>query len=309
MVNQMPVSDTNSSSDQTIQTISQIDKQIQSIYADLEALSVQQNPNVDKQNQMLQKIQELQQLKTSLYTSLSNNYTTAQSNIAVSRNSLVNELVVGDIVENELANAKNNLSVLQNARYNKLRMAEINTYYSDKYETQSKVMKTIVYFCVPILILGILMKQELIPQNIAMVIISVIIAIAIVVVTLQVIDIMRRDNMNFSEYNFPFDPTGVNIQNTGNDADQPKKAESTIPSCVGEACCPSGNTFGTVWDATNKQCVTPTFMDSQSQSEGFVGERCLQNSFGKCDFNVKIFKDNNSIVDGYSENSSNYAKF
>ena len=113
--------------------------------------------------------------------------------------------------------------------------------------------------------------------------------------------------MNFSEYNFPFDPTGVNIQNTGNDADQPKKAESTIPSCVGEACCPSGNTFGTVWDATNKQCVTPTYMDSQS--EGFVGERCLQNSFGKCDFNVKIFKDNNSIVDGYSENSSNYAKF
>ena len=58
MVNQMPVSDTNSSSDQTIQTISQIDKQIQSIYADLEALSVQQNPNVDKQNQMLQKIQD-----------------------------------------------------------------------------------------------------------------------------------------------------------------------------------------------------------------------------------------------------------
>jgi hypothetical protein len=50
-------------------------------------------------------------------------------------------------------------------------------------------------------------------------------------------------------------------------------------------------------------------MDSQSQSEGFVGERCLQNSFDKCDFNVKIFKDNNSNVDGYSKNSSNYAKF
>ena len=77
MSNQMPVSD-KSSSDQTIQIISQIDIQIQGIYADLEALSVQQNPSVDKQNQMLQKIQELQQLKTSLYTSLSNNYKTAQ---------------------------------------------------------------------------------------------------------------------------------------------------------------------------------------------------------------------------------------
>jgi hypothetical protein len=61
MINHMPVSD-KSSSDQTIQIISQIDIQIQGIYADLEALSVQQNPNVDKQNQMLQKIQELQLL-------------------------------------------------------------------------------------------------------------------------------------------------------------------------------------------------------------------------------------------------------
>ena len=79
------------STDQTLKTISQIDSQIQGMYNDLEALSVEQNPNVNKQNQILQKIQELQQLKTSLYTSVSNNYATTQSNVAISRNSLVNE--------------------------------------------------------------------------------------------------------------------------------------------------------------------------------------------------------------------------
>ena len=64
--------------------------------------------------------------------------------------------------------------------------------------------------------------------------------------------------------------------------------------------------LGTVWDATNKQCVTPSYKDSQS--EPFVGERCLQNSFDKADFNVNIFK-NNNVINGYSENNDNYAKF
>ena len=291
--------------EQTLQTIGEIDGQIQTMYNDLEALSVQPNPDVNKQNQILQKIQELQQLETSLYTSLSNNLSSAQSNVAISRNSLVNEMAVGGVVEHELSNVQRNLSLVKNANNNKLRMAEINNYYSDKYDTQAKVMKTIVYFCIPLLILGILMKKEIIPQNIALPIIAILIGLAIVVVVLQIIDIMSRDNMNFSEYNFPFDPTNANTSYTGNDADQPMKIDMSL-SCAGEACCPAGNVFGTVWDATNKQCVTPAY--KESQSEPFVGERCLQNSFDKADFNVNIFK-NNNVIDGYSENNNNYAKF
>ena len=95
--------------DQTVQTIGQIDTQIQDIYNNLEALSVKSNPDINKQNQMLQKIQELESLKSALYTTLSNNYATAQSNVAISRNSLVNETAVGGIIESELKNVKQNL--------------------------------------------------------------------------------------------------------------------------------------------------------------------------------------------------------
>ena len=133
--------------DQTVQTIGQIDTQIQDIYNNLEALSVKSNPDVNKQNQMLQKIQELESLKSALYTSLSNNYATAQSNVAISRNSLVNETAVGGIIESELKNVKQNLNAIKETRSGKLRMAEINNYYSEKYDTQTNVMKTIVYFC------------------------------------------------------------------------------------------------------------------------------------------------------------------
>lgn len=288
-----------SPTDQTLKTISEIDIQIQGMYDDLEALSVKQNPDSNKQSHLLKKIQELQQLKTSLYTSVSNNYATTQSNVATSRNSLVNEMAVGGIVEHELKNVQGNLSALQDARYGKLRMAEINNYYSDKYDTQAKVMKTIVYFCIPILILGLLMKREIIPSNIALISIAIILGLGIVIVLLQLFDIASRDNMNFSEYNFPFDPNAVDSNDSGNPNDQPVKVDLSL-SCAGEACCPDGNPNGTKWDTSNKQCV----------KESFVGERCLKNSFRKSDFNVGIFT-NNTEVTGYSSSdiNENYAKF
>ena len=100
------------SDDQTLKTISQIDTQIQHIYNNLEALSVKANPDLNKQNQMLQKIQELQQLKSSLYTSLSNSYSSTQANVAEARHSLVDEIAVGGLVKSELSHVKHNLSSL-----------------------------------------------------------------------------------------------------------------------------------------------------------------------------------------------------
>ena len=287
------------STDKTLQTISQIDIQIREMYDDLEALNVKQNPDTNKQNQLLNKIQEMQQLKSSLYTNVSNNYATTQSNVATSRNSLVNEMTVNGLVEHELKNVEGNLNDLRKDRFGKIRMAEINNYYSDKYDTQTKVMKTIVYFCIPILILGLLMKKAIIPSNIALILIAIILGIAIVIVLLQLFDIASRDNMNFSEYNFPFDPNSVDSSNLGDPNDQPVRVDLSL-SCAGEACCPTGNLNGTKWDSTNKQCVT----------EGFVGERCLKNSFRKSDFNIGVFT-NNTGVSGYSDSdiNENYAKF
>ena len=96
--------------DQTLQTIGQIDTQIQSIYNNLEALSVQASPDVNKQNALLQQIKELQQLKSSLYTSVSASYSSTQANVAESRNSLVDEIAVTNVVGQELKNANKNLS-------------------------------------------------------------------------------------------------------------------------------------------------------------------------------------------------------
>ena len=289
----------------TIITIKQIEQEIRSLYNSLEEMSVQQEPNTKKQNKIIRKIEELQKLKTSLYNNLSSNYALTQASVAEARNSLVGEVAIGQFINSELNTANSNLTLLQNERNNKIRMAEINNYYSSKYETQAKVMKTIVYFCIPILILGILLKKGLIPQNIGMSLIGILIGLGIVIVFLQILDIMRRDNMVFDEYKFPFDPENVDLSSDSNENDQPKKIDYTL-SCAGKACCPDGNDYGTVWDDTTKQCVSPSY--NSSDSEGFVGERCLQSSFNKPSVNVNVFGSDNQVI-GYDDNDDNFATF
>jgi len=289
---------------QIVTTISNIERQIRTLYSSLEELSVQSAPDLTEQNNILSQIKELQKLKTSLYKTLSSSYASTQASVAEARNSLVDETAVVGVIGNELNIAKKNLNQLQNRRANKVRMAEINDYYSSKYSTQSGIMKTVVYFCVPILILGILMKKSIIPKNIALAIIGILSGLAIVVVGLQVIDVMRRDNMVFDEYNFPFDADAQDLSSDTNEIDQPSLSAPTL-NCVGETCCPEGNDFGTVWDDTNKQCVTPSY--KSTTSEGFVGEKCLQGAFSKPNVNIDLFP-NSSVVTGYN-NSDDYAKF
>jgi len=308
--------------DQTMNTIQQIDEQIKNMYDNLEALSVEKNPNLNKQNNILQKIRELQALKSSLYTSVSNSYASVQSNVAESRNSLVNEVAVGGIIKNELGNAEKNLSALKDARYNKLRMAEINNYYSEKYSAQTVVMKTIVYYCIPILILAILTKKGLVPQNIGILIMGLLVGLALFTIGYQLIDIASRDNMVFSEFEYPFDPNSVNLDKDSNDNDQPFKMDMSL-SCAGESCCPPGNVYGTLWDKEKKLCVLPgdkklcksdnSIMgvmgenDDITQSEGFIGSKCLESSFDKPDANVNLTNDSTNIM-GYAENGGyNYA--
>lgn len=305
--------------DQTMNTIQQIDQQMQNIYNNLEALSVERNPNMAEQGRLLQKIKELQALKSSLYNSLSYSYASTQANVAEARNSLVNEVAVSGIIKNELDNAKHNLSTLKDARFNKLRMAEINNYYSEKYSAQTTVMKTIVYYCIPVLILGILTKKEFIPSNIGIVIMGILIGLAIFTIGYQLIDIASRDNMVFSEFEFPFNPENVNLSSESNSKDQPGKIDMTL-SCAGQECCPPGNSYGTVWDEKTKKCVLPSdkklckvegsienkLGSDFSELEGFVGEKCLQSSFDKPTTNINVFG-NNDNVQGYSSDNHGYA--
>jgi hypothetical protein len=294
---------------QTITTISQLDVQISELYTELEKLTVQLNPDISQQQKILNNIYDLEQLKISSYTRISEDYANAQANLVETRDNLVNDVTMTNVLNGELANIDTTLSNLKNTRNEKLRMAEINNYYSSKYDTQTNVMKTIVYFCIPILILGILIKKNLIPQSIGISIIGILIAIVIIVLFFQVVDIMNRDNTVYDEYNWKFDPKNTIVSNHSNDAaDQPKINTKNGNICIGQECCPPGNMSGIIWDTSTKRCTTKKPIASVSAKEEFVGSRLIKNVFDSPTFNVNIFKNTNS-VDGFNETEAKYSNF
>ena len=301
---------------QTVTSISQVDVQISELYTELEKLTVQLNPDISEQQKILKNIDELQELKISLYKNISQDYASAQADLVETRNNLVNDVAMTNVLNGEIANVNSTLSSLKNSRNEKVRMAEINNYYSSKYDTQTNIMKTVVYFCIPILILGILIKKGLMSQTIGMSIIGIIVAILIIVLFFQFVDIMNRDNTVYDEYNWKFDPKKSTVGNNGNNMeDQPKMNINNGNVCIGQECCPPGNTSGISWNASTQVCVgnkSPTTTTSSSDTpptkEDFTGSRLIKNAFDKPTFNVNIFK-NTSNIHGFDESETKYSNF
>ena len=93
---------------ETIQTINQLDTQMNELYQNLETLSVQNSPDINKQNQIIKQLEQLNSTKQNLYKTLSSSYASIQSDVAESRDALVNEVAVSGVIKNELTNAKQN---------------------------------------------------------------------------------------------------------------------------------------------------------------------------------------------------------
>ena len=298
---------------QTVTSISQVDVQISELYTELEKLTVQLNPDISQQQKILNNIDRLQQLKISLYNNISQDYASAQSDLVETRDNLVNDVAMTNILNDEIANVNSTLSNLKNTRDEKVRMAEINNYYSSKYDTQTNIMKTIVYCCIPILILGIMIKKDLMSQTFGMSMIGIIVAILIIVLFFQLVDTMNRDNTVYDEYNWRFDPKNSTVTNNGNNAqDQPKMSKKNGIVCIGQECCPPGNTSGISWNASTQLCVgnkpSSTRAGSQTTKEEFTGSRLIKNAFDTPSSNINIFKNTNN-VDGFDEFDTKYSNF
>jgi hypothetical protein len=218
----------------------------------------------------------------------------------------VNQITTAGIIENELNNAKQTLSALEDERYNSLRMVQINEYYGKRYGAQADLMKTITLFCIPLLILAILMQKGMIPSNIGGPLMSIVLIIAIIYCGRMWWDISRRDNMNFDEYNWFWDPAANNptvyeydkeqiqgaVQGVVDDSeDALNSLGKDLGTCVGDACCSTGMTF----DKDKLQCV-----------EGFT--KLISNTaFSSRKDPISFRQTNGSEVKPYSANSRTFS--
>ena len=198
---------------QTLGNIKDLQNMEQQLYSQLENGNNKNTADEDKQ--IVGKINELSQMRTNLFKNMKDMYVYLQDNVSESRNDLVSQVTTLGIVESELNTAKKNLKGLQREKYDQLRMVEINTYFGDKYQARGDLMRLLAIFCVPILLIGILANSSIIPgsvashdtiHNISSGLIVMFVVVGIYFVGRKWWDISNRDNMNFSEYQWNFDP-------------------------------------------------------------------------------------------------------
>ena len=243
-----------------IKNLQDIEKEL---YNSLEKNATTNILTQEEKDQIVNKIKEISQMRLNLYANLKDVYSFFQQNVSSSRTTLAEQMMAIDIVENELTESKRRLQLLEDDKYNKLRLVEINTYYGKKYNAHANIMKTVVIICIPLLILGVLANQGILPQNIGNVLMATIIVIGVFAIGVQLIDISNRDNMNYDEYDWNFNPSDAPTEDNDTTLENnPWEFQSMSLQCVGADCCNEESTYD-----TEKNLCIPTSVYNQGKKK------------------------------------------
>ena len=230
---------------QVLNNISQLQQEEKKLYDSLDDVSL----TSEQKQQIINKINEISQIRMNLYSGLKNMYASYQNNVSESRTTLGQSMAAVDVLENELNQSKIRLNLIEDQMSNKLRLVEINTYYSKQYNSYSKLMKTIVVICIPLIILAILANKGILPFNVYTFLSGIVIIIGVFVIGAQLIDLSNRDNMNWDEYNWYFNIASAPSDTTEGAPINPWKMPSV--TCIGSACCYDNSTY----DSEKNICI------------------------------------------------------
>lgn len=283
------------SQQQTITSIQDLQNMEQKLQSGFDSLSP------DQKSATLMKMQELTQMRVNLFNLLKEDYT---RDAQESTSELQNQVATLRIVEENLADAKEQLRTLEDQRNNKMRMVEISTYFSEKYKAYNELFKLIIYVSIPVILLIVIGNMNLIPEkyvskenshNFFLILIVVVGLYGLFQILNKTYDIVSRDNMNFNEYDFDldFDLDKLAAQNNfldnaggngvlGYDAKEFEKlAEDMHLGCVDSYCCADG----TMYDSLKKQCIPVIKAHMQQNSDASLTKGTMSNGPGETNSN------------------------
>jgi hypothetical protein len=275
--------------DTILNDIQQLQEMEKNLFVTLET-----NPHLtsEQQKQLVSKMNNLSNMRINLYKTLSGVNSFFQNALETSTGTLKEQTIAIGIVENQLNQAKMDLNLLKNSRNEKIRLVEINDYYGEKYSEHAKFMKTVIFTLIPIIILAVLNKKDLLPNNIYYILVGIIAFIGVVIGWLQFFSIISRDNMNYETYNWDFDPsTAPSTSSSSTSTSSTSTSTSTDPwsapliPCMGANCCSSSETF----DVSNNVCITST-------TESFITESMVEKVLTK---NQEKYKSDVNITPQY----------
>ena len=187
---------------QIISDIEMLQKIEKDLFSSLE--NNQNNLTKEEVQITIEKINSVSDMRITLYKTLNEMNSFFQSTLSNSANTLTDQSVALNIVEQELLEAKRRLELLQTERSSKFRTAEINDYYSDKYSEQTEFLVMLIVIIVLLIIVTVVYKTGIMHYKVLFWIVFFIILIGGSKLLYKFMYMNIRDNMNYQEYNWRF---------------------------------------------------------------------------------------------------------
>ncbi len=311
-----------SGNEKTLEDIKNLQQYEKELYDNLEQNSFNGKLTAEEKQSIINKINQISQMRINLYDNLKNMYGFLQQNASNTRNTLDEQMIAVQIVENELNNSKRKLKALEEEKNNKIRLVEINNYFGKQYSSHSKTMKIIVFTCIPIILLTIMYNNGLLPDILYNILTGLIIVAGIIFLGRNLVDIWNRDNMNYDEYDWAFYQENAPLQNASIAPVDSSNSPWSMPTmtCIGSGCCYEGTTY----DETKNMCIpgsvtnpsstgstdaTTTSTTATPTTQTNVTESMVGNIFSKYSYNNNTQKTKQLSTSGVKPFTDNYTQF
>jgi len=213
----------------------------------------------EQKEKIVDRMNSLSMMRVNLYQTLYGVNDFYQSALSTSMGTLSEQIDAIRIVEAELNQSKKRLESMEAEKTNKIRLVEINEYYNDRYAEHATLMQIILCTLLPVVVLVVLNKKQLLPTNIFYILLIIVCVIGGYFACIRYISILSRDNMNYQEYSYYFNPNKVKTSTTTTSSTSSDpwlttsgSSSATTTTCVGAECCSSGETY----DASLNQCTS-----------------------------------------------------
>jgi hypothetical protein len=223
MSNNLPLTDNNEKILKDITDLQKIEKDL------FDTLAEYPNLPSDKKNAIITKIDSISKMRLDLYSTLSNVNGYFQKALKNSKNTLNEQIIATKIVDNELRDSRTNLSLLEEEKNNKIRLIEINNFYGDKYADHTTLMKYIMFMLITIIICLVLFNKNIISNSVFYFLLIIISSIGGYFILKKILSIWNRDNMNYQEFNWKFNPDTAPTPVTNLNAEDPWTSITLCP--------------------------------------------------------------------------------
>ena len=117
---------------------------------------------------------------------------------------LANRNITSKVMDERSEQIKEQIAALNDSKNNKVRMAEINTYYAQRYRAYGGVAKLGSFLMVIILALSIIKKNGILPATPYNILVAIIIVVGGGHMLFTLYTLYNRDNMDFQEKEWSF---------------------------------------------------------------------------------------------------------